>query len=120
MEIKVKLIFSLIVISISSAFAQARPPLKNDLENFTLSYCLAQSESGDIMQREAKAAVGAYVELGRYPAEAYEEAALVTRNYSKRPYKSYQEGVQLILMKCIDASQSKEIKSIKNRFSQRK
>lgn len=120
MEIKVKLIFSLIVISISSAFAQARSPLKNDLENFTLSYCLAQSESGDIMQREAKAAVGAYVELGRYPAEVYEEAALVARNYSKRPYKSYQEGVQLILMKCIDASQSKEIKSIKKRFSQRK
>lgn len=108
------------VISITSAFAQARPPLKNDLENFTLSFCLAQSESGEIMQREAKAAVGAYVELGRYPAEAYEEAALVARNYLKRPYQSYQEGVQLILMKCIDASQSKELKSIKNRYSQKK
>ncbi|PIT12878.1 T6SS amidase immunity protein Tai4 family protein [Snodgrassella alvi] len=120
MDFKLIALSSLLMLSISAASAQERPQLKNDLENFTLSYCLAQSDFGEILQREAKAAVGAYVERGRYPAEAYEEAVQVVHDYLKRSYKSYTEGVQLTVMKCIDASQGTEIAVIKKRYLQKK
>ncbi|WP_218966072.1 T6SS amidase immunity protein Tai4 family protein [Snodgrassella alvi] len=120
MDFKIISLSSLLMLSISTASAQERSFLKNDLENFTLSYCLAQIDSGEILRREANAAVGAYVERGRYPAEAYEEAAQVTHDYLKRSYKSYNTGIQLTVMKCIDASQSNEIAAIKKRYLQKK
>lgn len=120
MDFKLIALSSLLMLSISAASAQEHPLLKNDLENFTLSYCLAQSDFGEILQQEAKAAVGAYVERGRYPAEAYEEAVQVVHDYLKRSYKSYTEGVQLTVMKCIDASQGNEITAIKKHYLQNK
>lgn len=120
MDFKLIALSSLLMLSISVASAQDRPLLKNNLENFTLSYCLTQNDFGEILQREAKAAVGAYVERGRYPAEAYEEAVQVVHDYLKRSYKSYLEDVQLTVMKCIDASQSNEIAAIRKRYLQKK
>lgn len=120
MDFKLIAISSLLISGITAASPQDRPLLKNALENFTLSYCLAQSEPGEVMQREANAATGAYVERGRYPAEAYEEAAQVARDYLKRPYKSHTDGIQLTVMKCIDASQSDEIAAIKDRYPEKK
>jgi hypothetical protein len=46
MDFKLIALSSLLMLSISEASAQERPLLKNDLENFTLSYCLAQSGFG--------------------------------------------------------------------------
>ena len=41
MDFKIISLSSLLMLSISTASAQERSFLKNDLENFTLSYCLA-------------------------------------------------------------------------------
>ncbi|EMQ4855114.1 T6SS amidase immunity protein Tai4 family protein [Morganella morganii] len=99
-----------------ASVAQKNEPLKNSLENFTLSYCLAQSGLGDELQQEAKAAVGAYVERGAYTAEAYDEATDVVKKYLDKTYFSKKQNINLTVMKCIDASQSSEITEIKKRY----
>lgn len=99
------------------SFAQKNEPLKNSLENFTLSYCLAHGGLGETLEQEAKAAVGAYVERGAYTAEAYDEATDVVKKYLDKTYFSKKQNVNLTVMKCIDASQSSEIAEIKKRYS---
>ncbi|WP_413484854.1 T6SS amidase immunity protein Tai4 family protein [Morganella psychrotolerans] len=119
MGIKVNLtLFSLLTLVFSSvSVAQENKSLKNALENFTLSYCLAHSGLGETLQQEANAAVGAYVERGLYSADAYGEAADVAKRYLEKTYNSKDTNVDLTVMKCIDAAQSKEIDEIKNRYS---
>ncbi len=53
---------------------------KNNLENFALSICLAEGFPDGEINSEAFSAVGAYVELGAYPVEAYEEVSELAKN----------------------------------------
>lgn len=115
-KINVSVLSLAVVIFSPVSVAQKNEPLKNSLENFTLSYCLAQSGLGDALQQEAKAAVGAYVERGAYTAEAYDEATDVVKKYLDKTYLSKKQNINLTVMKCIDASQSSEIADIKKRY----
>ncbi|MBK4725564.1 T6SS amidase immunity protein Tai4 family protein [Pantoea agglomerans] len=90
---------------------------KNNLENFALSQCLAQGFSDKSVKEDALAAVGAYVELGSYPAEAYEEATDLVHQFLNKKYVSKEGHSELIVMKCIDLSRSNELMAIKNKYA---
>lgn len=90
---------------------------KDNLENFALSQCLAQGFSDKSVKEDALDAVGAYVELGSYPAEAYEEATKLVHQFLNKKYVSKEGHSELIVMKCIDLSRSNELMAIKNKYA---
>ncbi|WP_455818525.1 T6SS amidase immunity protein Tai4 family protein [Pseudomonas cerasi] len=90
---------------------------KYNLENFALSQCLANGFSDKSVKEDALAAVGAYVELGSYPAEAYEEATDLVHQFLNKKYVSKEGHSELIVMKCIDLSRSNELMVIKQKYA---
>lgn len=90
---------------------------KYNLENFALSQCLARGFSDKTLQQDAVDAVRAYVELGSYSAEAYDETSDLVHQFLKKKYVSKEGHSELIVMKCIDLSRSNELMIIKNKYA---
>jgi hypothetical protein len=63
--------------------------------------CLSTTYHGDSVAEDANAAAAAYVELGKAPADAYNEAVGIIGRKIEKVYKS-KEGRQLNVMKCVD------------------
>lgn len=89
-----------------------------NLKNFTLSNCLSQAFPDSPVALEAKAAAGAYVETGTLDADAYAEAVQLVQTFLQKTYASKSGQADLLVMKCIDASQSSELDAIAARYSQ--
>lgn len=89
---------------------------QNNLESFALSHCLAQGLSESNAKKEANAAAGAYIELGNYPAEAYEETSALVKHFLSKKYESKAGNVELTVMKCIDLSHSAELEAIEEKY----
>lgn len=116
MDIKIILITSLFL----TAPVLAKEALNNkqyNLESFALSTCLAQGFSDDEVKNEAFSAAGAYVELSSYPAEAYEEASALAKNFLDKKYVSKEGNRKLTIMKCIDLSRSDALAKIAQKYS---
>ncbi|MBK1424452.1 T6SS amidase immunity protein Tai4 family protein [Yersinia pseudotuberculosis] len=90
---------------------------KNNLENFALSICLEEGFPDGEINSEAFSAVGAYVELGAYPVEAYEEVSELAKKFLEKKYISKNGESKLTVMKCIDLSQSSELSAIKDKYT---
>jgi hypothetical protein len=88
------------------------------LKNFALSACIAQAYKSDEVVKDSRAAADGYLQLGSFPYEAYEEAALLGKKFLAKEYLSY-TGEQLILMKCIDFFHSKELDRLAKRYNRK-
>ncbi|WON76235.1 T6SS amidase immunity protein Tai4 family protein [Serratia sp. UGAL515B_01] len=93
-------------------------PQKYNLENYALSMCLAKGFTDGEINKEAFSAVGAYVELGPYPVEAYEEVSELAKRFLAKNYISKNGNSKLTVMKCIDLSRSEQLKAIKDKYAQ--
>jgi hypothetical protein len=89
------------------------------LKNFALSTCIADGYKSDEVVKDSSAAAGGYLELGSFPFEAYEEAALLGKKFLAKDYQSI-SGEQLTLMKCIDFLHSKELDQLAKKYSKSK
>src|SRR5258707_14927165 len=58
------------------------------LKNFALSTCIADGYKSDEVVKDSSAAAGGYLELGRFPIEAYTEAASLGRQFMAKEYRS--------------------------------
>jgi type VI secretion system (T6SS) amidase immunity protein Tai4 len=85
------------------------------LKNFALSACIADGYKSDEVVKDSKAAAGGYLELGRLPLEAYEEAASLGRKFLAKEYQGI-SGEKLTLMKCIDFFQSNELEQLAKKY----
>jgi len=59
------------------------------LKNFALSTCIADGYTSNEVVKDSSAAAGGYLELGSFPFEAYEEAALLGKNFWQRTIKAF-------------------------------
>ena len=89
------------------------------LKNFALSTCIADGYKSDEVVKDSSAAAGGYLELGSFPFDAYEEAALLDKKFLAKDYQSI-SGEQLTLMKCIDFFHSKELDQLAKKYSKSK
>jgi Type VI secretion system (T6SS), amidase immunity protein len=85
------------------------------LKNFALSTCIADGYKSDEVVKDSSAAAGGYLELGRLPFEAYEEAAALGKKFLAKDYQSI-SGDKLTLMKCIDFFHSKELDQLAKKY----
>jgi hypothetical protein len=88
------------------------------LKNFALSTCIADGYKSDEVVKDSSAAAGGYLELGRLPFEAYEEAAALGKKFLAKDYQSI-SGDKLTLMKCIDFFHSKELDQLAKKYGKR-
>ena len=88
------------------------------LKNFALSVCLAEGFQSDEVKKEANAAAGGYLELGRFPFEAHEEAAALAKKYLAKEYLA-KHGQKLTVMKCIDLFHSRELDRIAKKYGRK-
>jgi hypothetical protein len=88
------------------------------LKNFALSTCIADGYKSDEVAKDSSAAAGGYLELGRFPFEAYEEAALLGKKFLAKDYQG-KSGEQLTLMKCIDFFHSKELDQMARKYGKK-
>jgi hypothetical protein len=88
------------------------------LKNFALSTCIADGYKSDEVVKDSSAAAGGYLELGRLPFEAYEEAAAHGKKFLAKDYQSI-SGDKLTLMKCIDFFHSKELDQLAKKYEKR-
>jgi hypothetical protein len=88
------------------------------LKNFALSTCIADGYKSDEVVKDSSAAAGGYLELGRFPFEAYEAAALLGKKFLAKDYQSI-SGEQLTLMKCIDFFHSKELDQLARKYGKK-
>ncbi len=89
------------------------------LKNFALSACIASGYQSEEVVKDSNAAAGGYLELGRLPFEAYEEAAALGKTFLAKDYQSI-SGAKLTLMKCIDFFHSKELDQLAKKYSRKK
>ena len=88
------------------------------LKNFALSACINQGYTSDEVVKDSKAAAGGYLELGRFPYQAHEEAAALARKFLAKEYLSI-HGDKLTLMKCIDLFNSKELEQLARKYGKK-
>jgi type VI secretion system (T6SS) amidase immunity protein Tai4 len=88
------------------------------LKNFALSACIADGYKSDEVMMDSKAAAGGYLELGRLPYEAYEEAASLGKKFLTKEYRS-SSGEKLTLMKCIDFFHSQELEQLAKKYNKK-
>ena len=100
--------------------ASARVPYSpvQYLKNFALSVCIAEGFQSDEVKKESNAAAGGYLELGRFPFEAHEEAAALAKKYLAKEYRG-KSGQKLTLMKCIDLFHSKELDRLVRKYNRK-
>ncbi|AXY33354.1 MULTISPECIES: T6SS amidase immunity protein Tai4 family protein [Yersinia pseudotuberculosis complex] len=113
----ISLIFLISFSTLAAEVNQNKVQQKNNLENFALSICLAEGFPDGEINSEAFSAVGAYVELGAYPVEAYEEVSELAKKFLEKKYISKNGESKLTVMKCIDLSQSGELSAIKDKYT---
>ena len=104
----------------NAAAAQARvryTPVQY-LKNFALSVCLAEGFQSDEVKKEANAAAGGYLELGKFPIEAHEQAAAIAKKYLAMDYPG-KSGRQLTVMKCIDLLHSSELDRLARKYNKK-
>lgn len=89
------------------------------LKNYALCTCIADGfESSEVIKDSAAGARG-YHEFGDLPLEAHTEATLLGRKFLEKEYKSI-TGEKLILMKCIDFYNSKELDELAKKYQNKK
>lgn len=88
------------------------------LKNFALSVCIAEGFQSDEVKKEANAAAGGYLELGRFPFESHEEAAALAKKFLAKEYLSI-HGQKLTVMKCIDLFHSRELDRLARKYSRK-
>jgi hypothetical protein len=89
------------------------------LKNFALSVCLGEGFKSDAdVAKEATAAAGGYLELGKFPFEAHEEAAALAKKFLAKEYLSM-HGQKLTVMKCIDLFHSKELDRLARKYNRK-
>lgn len=84
-------------------------------KNYALSVCLADAYKSDDEVKDASTSARVYLELGSYPLEAHTEAIELSKEFSKKKYKSI-TGDEVTLMKCIDFYHSKELDKISKKY----
>jgi hypothetical protein len=89
------------------------------LKNYALSACIADGYQSKEVVNDAIAGANGYKELGSLDIEAYNEAAVLGRRFLAMEYMS-QSGEKLILMKCIDFFQSKELDRLVRKYANQK
>jgi hypothetical protein len=99
-------------------FAQVADKITNErliderikLKNYAFCQCLRHlSKSDSLLIKDGSAA--SYFETGAYNIYAYEMIDSITKNINLKSYKS-KEGKTLIIMKCLDFYNSKELDKI--------
>lgn len=86
------------------------------LKNFAFSTCIAEGYQSEEVVKDSNAAAGGYLELGRLPFEAYEEAASLGKKFLAKDYQSI-SGAKLTLMKCIDFFHSRELDQLAKKYA---
>jgi hypothetical protein len=89
------------------------------LKNYALCTCIADGFESKEVIKDAAAGARGYLEFGDLPLDAYTQATLLGRDFLKREYKSM-TGQKLVLMKCIDFYNSKELNELAKRFKNKK
>ena len=108
-------IFMLITVSYGQESRAKYSPVQY-LKNYALSTCLADGYKSEEVVKDAAAAARGYLEFGELPLEAYTEATLLGRKFLSKEYKSM-SGEKLILMKCIDFYNSKELDRLAKKYA---
>ncbi len=88
------------------------------LKNFALSTCIAQGYKSDDVMKDSSAAASGYLELGSFPVEAYTEAPSLGKKFLAKEYQG-KHGEKLILMKCIDLFNSKELEQLARKYNKK-
>jgi hypothetical protein len=89
------------------------------LKNYALSACIADGYQSKEVVNDASAGANGYKELGSLDIDAYNEVAVLGRKFLAKEYLS-QSGEKLILMKCIDLYQSKELDGLARKYARQK
>lgn len=89
------------------------------LKNYALSSCVADGYRTREVMSDAVAAANGYKELGSLGIDAYNEAAILGRNFLAKNYVG-QSGEKLVLMKCIDFYHSKELDNLARKYATKK
>jgi hypothetical protein len=89
------------------------------LKNYALSACIADGYQSKEVVNDASAGANGYKELGSLDIDAYNEVAVLGRKFLAKEYLS-QSGEKLILMKCIDLYQSKELDGLARKYARKK
>jgi Type VI secretion system (T6SS), amidase immunity protein len=86
------------------------------LKNYALSACLADGYTAQEVVADATAGAIGYKELGSLSIDAYNDAMNMVRAFLQKEY-SGQNGERLIVMKCIDLYNSKELDKLARKYS---
>jgi len=86
------------------------------LKNYALSSCIADGYKSKEVVNDAVAAANGYKGLGSLDIDAYNEAAVLGREFLDKDYMS-QSGEKLVLMKCIDFYHSKELDLLARKYA---
>lgn len=89
------------------------------LKNYALSSCLADGYQAKEIISDATAAANGYKELGSLDIDAYNETAILGRQFLAKKYVS-QSGKKLILMKCMDFYHSEELNQVARKYANKK
>lgn len=90
-------------------------PLQN-LQSYAVMVCIGDGFPADkVLDRETHAAARFYIEQGKLPIEAYNEAAALAQAWLKKNY--HQENqVRWTAMKCMDLLHDPALKRIFNKY----
>lgn len=86
------------------------------LKNYALSSCIADGYQAKDVVHDAIAAANGYKELGSLDIDAYNEAAVLGRQFLAKEYQSH-SGEKLVLMKCVDFYHSKELDRLARKYA---
>ena len=86
------------------------------LRNYALTACLGDGFAS--VKPEAAYAEHHYLQMMRYPIEAYQAANELGLVYLEKKYSKVR-GKKLTIMKCIDLSNSKELDAIIKKYSRK-
>jgi hypothetical protein len=112
------ILVALLLIDAEAANARVEYSSGQYLKNFALSACIAQAYKSDEVVKDSRAAADGYLQLGSFPYEAHEEAAALARKFLAKEYLSF-SGAKLVLMKCIDLFNSKELDRLVKKYLRR-
>jgi type VI secretion system (T6SS) amidase immunity protein Tai4 len=88
------------------------------LKNFALSACITDGYKSKEVTKDSRSAAAGYLQLGSFPYEAYEKAALLGKKFLAKDYRSF-TGEELTLMKCIDLFHSKELDRLAKKYNRK-
>jgi hypothetical protein len=85
------------------------------LNNWVLSYCIANTLEAGAAKQDALNTAGAYLEAGNQPIEAYEQATQLIKDYLAKNYTGVTQGA-FNTKKCIDLYESRDLALLIRRF----